>query len=346
MYTTFQEYFKKTERPDLETVKRMEFRGCDDWNHGFEKVCKNGDMEMYKYFVDNGADWWYSGLFAACEYGHTELVKLLMVQVVHYDDAFLAACHGGNLDIIKLLYDKIPRFGKSDSDVLYYVCLSGKIDAVNLLLGLGFYNINAGLCGAAKGGHLDIVKLMIERGVTDFDEALYEAAKGGHLEMFKYLLTLGVDIQPEFLQCACCSGDIELVKFCLELGNFDVNKGLLGAYKGGYLDIVKWMIKLGADINTLDPWQIANIGSSEVNRYLWQVYPSLFTDFGYFRYTAYLDLYKIYLRYAGEFDQKRYKRLVSCQDPLYYVVIHHDQQENKLIRILPVDVWKMMTPFF
>ena len=157
MCTRFYEYFEKTERPDLETVKRMKLRGCDDWNDGFQKMCQNGDMEMYKYFVDNGADWWYSGLFAACEYGHTELVKLLMVQVVHYDDAFLAACHGGNLDIIKLLYDKIPRFGKSDSDVLYYVCLSGKIDAVKLLLELGFYNYDGGLCNNCPVDILDEV---------------------------------------------------------------------------------------------------------------------------------------------------------------------------------------------
>ena len=32
--------------------------------------------------------------------------------------------------------------------------------------------------------------------------------------------------------------------------------------------------------------------------------------------------------------------------PLYYVVINHSQQENWMIRMLPVDVWQMMMPFF
>ena len=373
MYTTFKEYFKKTERPDLETVKRMKLRGCDDWNDGFQMVCKNGDMEMYKYFVDNGADLAFSGLIGACEGCHIELVELLSVQVEVTQIPFIAACRGGNVDIIKLLYDKNPDVEKYDWDVLCGVCRGGKMDAVTLLLELGFNNYDEGLYGAANGGHLDIVNLMIDRGARSYDQGLCGAAKGGHLEIvklmidkganhsdlvldtallnghleiIKYLLTLRVGIPPHLLRYACQSGDIELVKFCLELGNYDVNKGLVGAYQGGQLEIVKWMIKLGADVNVFSPWDLTFAGSSEVTRYFLQVCPSLFSDFGRFRITGCLDLYRIYLRHHGEFNEKRYKRLVSCQDPLYYFVINYSQKENKLIRMLPVDVWKLMMPFF
>ena len=371
MYTTFKYYFKKTERPDLETVKRMKVRGCDDWNEGFEKVCQNGDMEMYKYFVDNGANWWESGLFGACYGGHIELVELLSVQVEVTQISFIAACRGGNVDIIKLLYSKNPDVEKYDWFVMYEACRGGKMDAVNLLLGLGFDNFSGGLSGAANGGHLKLVNLMIDRGANDFDRALceatigghldivklmiekgaqhidsrlYEAAGYGHLDVVKYLLTL-VDIPPKLLRNVCYSGNVELVNFCLELGKYDVNEGLRGAYHGGHLEIVKLMIQLGADINVLNPKHLLSEDSGEVTRHLVQVCPSLFDDFGCFRYTGYLDLYRIYLCHHVEFDQKRYKRLVSFQDPMYTIVMNHYQKENKLIRMLPVDVWKLMMPF-
>ena len=372
MCTTFKAYLKKTEHPDLETVKRMKLRGCDDWNDGFQMVCKNGDMEMYKYFVDNGADLAFSGLIGACEGCHIELVELLSVQVEVTQIPFIAACRGGNVDIIKLLYDKNPDVEKYDWDVMYEACSTGKIDAVKLLLELGFYSVNGGLCGACRGGrlelvklmidkgakrfdfalyqatvggHLDIIKLMIDKGANKFDAALYEAAKCGHLDVVKYLLGLGVDITPDLLRNACHSGNVELVKFCLELGNYNVNEGLRSAYHGGHLEIVKWMIQLGADTNVLIQWGIARLDSIEVTRYLLQVYPPLFTNFEWFRFAEYLDLYRICLRHHGGFDQGYYKHLVSCQDSLYYVVINYSQQENKLIRMLPVDVLQMMIPF-
>ena len=349
MYTTFQEYFEKTERPDLETVKIMKLRGCDDWNPAFEKVCQNGNMEMYKYFVDNlvdDDDSNYSGLCGSCEGGHMELVELYMDQTYDYYSGFVYACLGGHLDVIKLLYYKNPDVKKSDVFVMFGACNGGKIDAVNLLLGLGFDNVNQGLRGAAKGGYLDIVKLMIDKGANKIDTGLFQAACNGHLDMVKFFLGLGAEITPDLLRGACQSGDVELVKLCLELGNYNVNEGLVAACNCDRLEIVKWMIGLGADTNVLDWWQIANGGSSEVSRYLLQVYTSLFRNFECFRYTLDLDLYKIYLRHDGGFNESRYERLVSCQDPLYYIVINYSQQENKLIRMLPVDVWQMMMPFF
>ena len=346
MFTSFYDYFEKTEHPDLETVKRMKLRGCDDWDVAFEKVCKTGCIKMYKYFIDNGANCWDSGLQGACEGGHMELVELLMVKpCTYYYGGFIGACRGGNVDIIKLLYDKNPDVKKSDFSVMYEGCKSGKMDAVTFLLELGFDNINGGLCGAANGGYLDIIKLMIDVYATYFNRALYEAASGGNLEIVKYLLSLGVDIQQNLLPSACCSGDIELVIFCLELGNYDVNQGLINAYYSGHLEIVKWMIKLGADANLLDPWEYVNLASSEVTRYLLQLYPSLFTNFKFFEYMAELDFYNIYLQRGGVINLHKYKRLVSCQHPLYCVVINYYQQENKLIRMLPVDVWKLMMPF-
>ena len=203
MCTRFYEYFEKTERPDLETVKRMKLRGCDDWNVTFENVCKNGDMEMYKFFVENGADddneSSYYGLQGACEGGHMELVKLFMDQTDDYYGAFVYACH---------------------------------------------------------------------------------------------------------------------------------------------------VIQLGADPSLFSRWELTYQGSSEVSRYLVQVYPSLFNYFEWFRYTADLDLYKMYLRQrGGVINPDNYKCLVSCQHPLYYVVINHYQQENRMIRMLPVDVWKLIMPF-
>ena len=66
----------------------------------------------------------------------------------------------------------------------------------------------------------------------------------------------------------------------------------------------------------------------------------------YTRFTDDLDLYRIYLRDHGVFDQRCYGRLVSFQHPLYYIMINYSQEENKLIRMLPVDKWRMMIPFF
>ena len=355
MYTTFSEYFKNTEHPDLETVKRMKIRGCEDWNDGFRKVCQNGDIEIYNYFVDNGVNWWKSGLGGACEGGNMELVELLIEEKEPIFIPFLAACRGGYVDIIKLLYAKNPSWHTDEHSILspidyhiqiiYEACYSGKMDAVSLILELGFDNFNGGLWGAAHGGHLEIAKLMIDKGANELDSALRVAIQGGHLEMVKFLLTLGgVEIPPKLLLFACYSGNVELVKFSLGLGEYDVNQGLLGALQGEDLEIVKWMIELGADIDALSPWIVSSLhpSSTKVNRYLAQVYPSSFSRY---ETTEDLDVYKIYLQRGGKFDQPKYKCLVSCQYPLYTIVIHFYQKQNKLIRMLPVDVWKMMTLF-
>ena len=112
----------------------------------------------------------------------------------------------------------------------------------------------------------------------------------------------------------------------------------------GNLKIVKLVIANRVRVSDGDLQIAISYGFYDVTHYLLKKYPG-FDQWGLLENVEELRLYKIYLKHGGGLDQPCYNRLVSFQDPMYTIVINHYQKDNKLIRMLPVDVWKLMMLF-
>ena len=167
------------------------------------------------------------------------------------------------------------------SEQLFYSCMHGLRNILNLLIEHGANDWDSGFRGACAGGHLDLVKLMINKGATFIDNGFLNACEHGHLEIVEMLFGLVYNINDSFNIClnlglyaasigghiniinlliskganladclirACRFGDIDIVKIMFSHGAEDIETGLSHACFHGYIDIVKFLCLHSEDI--------------------------------------------------------------------------------------------------
>jgi hypothetical protein len=101
------------------------------------------------------------------------------------------ACKVGDKEkILTLIHDRYNLFIG-----LYYACLFGHRDIVDILIENGANNWNNGLVGACSGNNLDLVKLMYYKGATNLQFVLLEAAKCGYIEICTFLVQQKIKIK-------------------------------------------------------------------------------------------------------------------------------------------------------
>ena len=301
-----------------------------DWNLAFEMACKSGHLEIAKLMIKHGANALNRGLLVACKGGHMDVIDLLMKRKDrNCRDRFYEQFNGDMDHLMEEIQATKYDWGLSGA------CEGGHMDIVNLMIQKGAVNWNMGLIGACAGGFGAIADLMIKKGADDFSLRLYGVCLSGHFDIVKLIITnrcydsnpyLDDDDYDPYLddddgfysgfEGACEGGHVDIIDLLIENGVDNWNIGLKGACRGGHVDIIRMLIEKGADY-----WHpLASVND--------------------------LSLYKLYLKKIGKFNQMHYRCLISYQDPLYCVVINHYQEENRLIRMLPVDIWKLMMPFF
>jgi len=158
----------------------------------------------------------------------------------------LAASAGLNSAVIRLLeggYD-IDEKDRSGSTSLYYSCLNGDLDILQILIGKDA-DVNAqgghfgsALQAASTVGHEQIVKLLLDKGADvnaqggEFGSALQAASAGGYEQIVKLLLDKGADVNAQgedygsALQAASEGGHEQIVKLLLDKGAENAHGGL------------------------------------------------------------------------------------------------------------------------
>ncbi|KAI1560042.1 Ankyrin repeat protein [Pyrenophora tritici-repentis] len=187
----------------------------------------------------------------------------------------LAASAGLTSAVIRLLeggYNVDEKDGH-ESTSLYYACLNGDVDVVQVLIdknaevnAQGGYYGNA-LQAASARGYEQIVKMLLDKGADVnaqggcYGNALQAASFGGHEQVVKMLLDKGANVNAQgglygnALQAASARGYEQIVKMLLDKGA-DVNaqggrygNALQAASDRGHEQVVKMLLDKDADIN-------------------------------------------------------------------------------------------------
>lgn len=129
-----------------------------------------------------------------------------------------------------------------NEDALYWACVNGKRESVQLLLCLGTnpdvcYGYRSSLHAAAEYGVCGVVEDLLDRGahimarLPSSDTALHSATRKGRYDMVRFLLDRGADIHAR--------------------GNFGLNALHISA-RGGFEVIVRMLLEYGADLEATD----------------------------------------------------------------------------------------------
>lgn len=151
------------------------------------------------------------------------------------------------------------------SEQLFYSCMHGLRNILNLLIEHGANDWDSGLRGACAGGHLDLVKLMINKGATFIDNGFALACEHGHLEIVEMLFGLVYNINDSFNIClnlglyaASIGGHINIVDMMLARGATNLNDALYLACESDHLNIINLLISKGAN-NLIRACRFGNI---------------------------------------------------------------------------------------
>ncbi|KAF2623301.1 ankyrin [Macroventuria anomochaeta] len=187
----------------------------------------------------------------------------------------LAVSAGLTSAVIRLLdggYEVDEKDG-SDNTSLYYACLNGDLDVVQVLIdkhaganAQGGYYGNA-LQAASAGRHEQVVKMLLDNKADVnaqggyYGNALQAASYRGHEQVVKMLLENKADVNAQggeygnALQAASEGGHEQVVKMLLD-NKADVNaqagyysNALQAASAGGHEQIVKMLLDKNADVN-------------------------------------------------------------------------------------------------
>ena len=153
-----------------------------------------GNVELINILIKKGNKEWNSGLYGACEGGHVSIVKNMMSRGAHnYDNGLYAACINHHLEIAQLMLSYMNHFTSEINTSLFYACVNGSGDMIQLLINNGASNWDYGMQGACKGGHMLLVQNMIARGASNWTNGLIYACRGGHLDIVQLMIVRGAD---------------------------------------------------------------------------------------------------------------------------------------------------------
>ncbi|KAJ4288061.1 hypothetical protein N0V90_012078 [Kalmusia sp. IMI 367209] len=187
----------------------------------------------------------------------------------------VAASAGLTSAVIRLLEGGCDVNEKDTSDCasLYYTCLNGDLEMLQLLLNRGA-DVSAqggwygnALQAASAGGHTQVVELLLDEGAEVnaqggwYGNALQAASAGGHTQVVELLLDEGAEVNAQggkygnALQAASAGGHTQVVELLLDEGA-EVNaqsgkygNALQAASAEGYTQVVKLLLNKGAKVN-------------------------------------------------------------------------------------------------
>lgn len=348
----------------------------DYWGDIVVEICENGFIDIVEliliYFKDELN--FELGLQTACEFGHIDVVKLMLdllrnKDVYEYEqcfsDAFTISASNGHINIINLLIREGGKIDDLDPDDLYYACICGNNDIVELFISNGINNFDVGLKGACEGGHKEISNLMINKGASFFDDCIVSAATGGNVEIFRSILDLsnskdinkyknylheslieastcghmniiklliqeGVEINklsPSFLGNACKSGNKDIVELFIANGVNDFDSGLVSACYENQEEIAKLMIEKGATNfnNALLSVRSVKIAELIIKAGANNLNDALLNA----AYSSYFELFKFYIeKGANNIDTvlEKVNKFERCSLLIKYIEDVHKQQ--------------------
>jgi len=135
-----------------------------------------------------------------------------------------------------------------DHDFLWFACLNGHEDMVNLGTALGMTtarHINQGLAGACAGGHGALIHDMLTRG-ADVNCGLFGACSGGQTHWVNQLIRWGATDWNRGLRGACSGNNLPFIRDMLARGATDVKGGFREACWNGdeccdaVLEMLQW----------------------------------------------------------------------------------------------------------
>ncbi|KAH6621900.1 ankyrin repeat-containing domain protein [Boeremia exigua] len=187
----------------------------------------------------------------------------------------LAASAGLNEAVVRLLEAgcRVEEVDSTGSSPLYYACLNGALDTVQLLIdNKADVNVQGGYYGNAlqavsRKGYEQIVKVLLNHKADvnaeggEYSNALQAAAYGGYEQTVRILLDYKANVNAQggrygnALQAAVCGGYKQIVKMLLD-HKADVNaqggeraNALQAASLFGHEQIVKMLLDHMADVN-------------------------------------------------------------------------------------------------
>ncbi len=273
------------------------------------KYVKNPNIEDIKKIIELDKDYNY-GLFWACMAGNLEIVQYLIDNGANnYDDALYSACQGGNLEVFNLILSKKSVF--MGAMTFECACQGGNLEIIDIIINRGPNSWEYGLRGACRGGHMIVIDIMIEKMRNNWTIGNKMANPENEETIF---------IWNYGLEGACEGGQLEIVKLMISKGANDWDKGLhCATYNYWYSpfiknrpEIVKLMISKGS-----------------------RNYRSL-------EYSHNPSMFKLYMKYSGNYDILKYEKLVIEYDSLYCLMIYKNVSK---LSALPMDLIRLLMEF-
>lgn len=131
-----------------------------------------------------------SELAEACIAGDlSKVIEMLEKEPNRINEAMINACLVDQREII--LYLLTLNLPINWDQALYYACVSGSKDLVELLIKMGAKNFNFGLISAAGHNQSELTELLIEKGADDLDHGLAWGCTAGHKDICNLIITRG-----------------------------------------------------------------------------------------------------------------------------------------------------------
>ncbi|XP_050390970.1 ankyrin repeat and KH domain-containing protein 1 [Patella vulgata] len=255
--------FEPIEKIELVRSKGGNSQDTDDNNENMlHLACRSGTLETVRHLINQGLDIHTKGRM-----GRTCILLCSQSQTQAIEKIELLRLKGGNIFDI----------GEDKHTMLHLACMSGTLDTVRHLIGLGV-DINAKCringtcilhCCQSETQTIEKIEFLGSKGgnINDTDiqnnGILHKACAFGTLDTVKYLIDLGLDINTRGFNggtcmLCCCQSEKQAIEK-IELlrskgGNIydtdDDNSGMLhAACISSTLDTVKYLIDQGLDIN-------------------------------------------------------------------------------------------------
>ncbi len=241
----------------------------------------------------------------------------------------------------------------------YNTVKTPNINDIKIMIENGLDDYNEGLYFACEKSHLEAVQFMIDNGADDFSEILDCVCKAGNLEIFNLILLL---INPDIiyertLNYACYGGNLEIINIIIKQGLDFFGDGLRGACHGGHIKIINLMIlkirdDWGCGDKVDDPeneemtgiWDVGLHGALDGNHsgIVNLMIMRGARDYKILYHTKNPYVFKLYMKYTGDYNIKIYEKLVINYCPIYYLITYKNLSK---LRPLPMDLIRLLQEF-
>lgn len=148
-------------------------------------TCETGQLGAFKKITLQNNISGREFIFPAAKNNQWNIVDYITNSICDVADLLMeGACAGGNYERA-VYYQK--TYNKDWRDFLYYVCLGGNRDLVDIVLQSGPFKTSVGLIGASNGGHIDIVEKMMQYDDSFIEVAIEGAIINGYTHIVKFL---------------------------------------------------------------------------------------------------------------------------------------------------------------